>query len=209
MNALIIMFAVLTFVFQALVGQAPGLITGVPGIGYVFTIVYSIIQSVAFLKYEGRRWRIFAQGLLFSSIAFPLIPTFTLPAAMAAVLNSLIVNIVFNSFYGRFNRENKFWWILLTPEHYWTTLPFWLLPFISLFAPLQEVIELWFIPVMSVMLPIMIVEAVAGSYMGYKIYQRVENSAATPIPLPTKRMENSMNTAHYAKLSPEKIASTG
>jgi len=181
--ALIVMFAVLTFVFQALIGQVPGLITGVPGIGYAFTIVYSIIQSVAFLMYEGRRWRIFAQGLLFSLIAFPFIPTFTPPAAMAAILNSFIVDIVFNSFYGYFKKENRlFWWILLTQVYHWATLPLWLLPFISLFAPVEEVIEIWFIPVMSVMLPIMIVEAIAGSYTGYKIYKRIENVATTPPP---------------------------
>jgi hypothetical protein len=181
--ALIVMFAVLTFVFQALIGQVPGLITGVPGIGYAFTIVYSIIQSVAFLMYEGRRWRIFAQGLLFSLIAFPFIPTFTLPAAMAAIINSLIVDVVFNSFYGHFKKENKlFWWILLNQVYYWATLPFWLLPFLSLVTPIQEVLELWFIPLMSVMLPLMIVEAVAGSYIGYKIYKRTKNIAPTSQP---------------------------
>jgi hypothetical protein len=181
--ALIVMFAVLTFVFQALIGQVPSLITGVPGIGYAFTIVYSIIQSVAFLMYEGRRWRIFAQGLLFSLIAFPFIPTFTPPAAMAAILNSFIVDIVFNSFYGYFKKENKlFWWILLTQVYHWATLPLWLLPFLALFAPIQEVIEIWFIPVMSVMIPIMIVEAATGSYIGYKTYKRVENIAPTSPP---------------------------
>ena len=51
--ALVIMFAVLSFVFQALIGQVPSLITGVLGIGYAFTIVYSIIQSVAYLMYGG------------------------------------------------------------------------------------------------------------------------------------------------------------
>jgi hypothetical protein len=177
---LIVMFAVLTFVFQALIGQIPNLITGIPGIGYVFTIVYSIIQSVAFLMYEGRRWRIFAQGLLFSLIAFPIIPTFTLPAAMAAILNSFLVDIVFNSFYESFKKKNMlFRWIFLNQVYYWATLPFWLLPFLSLVAPIQEVIQIWFIPLMSVMIPIMIIEAITGSYIGYKIYKRVENVAAS------------------------------
>jgi uncharacterized membrane protein len=178
--ALIVMFAVLTFVFQVLIGQVPNLITGVSGIGYAFTIVYSIIQSVAFLMYEGRRWRIFAQGLLFSLLAVPLIPTFTPPAAMAAIVNSLLVDIIFNSFYERFKKANRvFWWILLNQVYYWATLPLWLLPFLALFLPIQEVIELWFIPLMSVMIPIMIVGAIAGSYIGYKIYKRVENIATT------------------------------
>ena len=178
--ALIVMFAVLTFVFQALIGQVPSLITGIPGIGYAFTIVYSIIQSVAFLLYEGRRWRIFAQGLLFSLIAFPFLPTFTLPAAMAAVITSFIVDVVFNSFYGHFKKANRLvWWILLNQVCYWATLPLWLLPFLFLVAPIQEVIETWFIPLMSVMLPLMIAEAVAGSYIGYKIYKRTKNIAPT------------------------------
>ena len=68
--ALIIVFAVLNFVFMLLIGQVPELITGVPGIGYVFTIVYSILQTVSWPLYKGRRWRIFAQGLLFSLLAF-------------------------------------------------------------------------------------------------------------------------------------------
>jgi hypothetical protein len=188
--ALIVMFAVLTFVFQALIGQVPNLVTGIPGIGYAFTIVYSIIQSVAFLLYEGRRWRIFAQGLLFSLIAFPLIPTFTPPAAMAAILNSFIVDVVFNSFYGYFRKENRlFWWILITQVYHWSTLPLWLLPFLSLVAPIEEVMEIWFIPVFSVMLPIMIAEAAAGSYIGYKIYKRVKNIAPTsPLSTPEENI---------------------
>ena len=174
---LVIFFAVVELVFQALIGQVPGLITGIEGIGYVFTIIYSIIQSVAYLMYEGRRWRIFAQGLLHALIAFPLIPTFILPVALAAIVNTLIVDVIFNSFHERFKRANRlFGWILFVQVYYWTTQPLWLLPFLSLFVPMEEAVA-WFVPVMSVMLPIMIIEAVAGSYLGYKIYQRVEKIA--------------------------------
>jgi magnesium-transporting ATPase (P-type) len=174
--ALLIMFAVLSFVFQALIGQVPSLIAGVPGIGYAFTIVYSIIQSVAYLMYGGRRWRIFAQTLLINSLAIlPIIPNWTVPVAMASIVNSFIVDSVFNSLYGKFKRDDKlFWWILLVQVYYWATSPFWLLLFSSLFAPVEQIIAEWFVPVMSVMLPIMIVEAVAGSSLGYKIYRRVE-----------------------------------
>ena len=35
-------------------------------------------------------------------------------------------------------------------------------------------IEQWFIPIMSVMLPIMIIEAIAGGYLGYQIYLRAK-----------------------------------
>jgi hypothetical protein len=173
--ALIIMFAALEIGFQVLIGQVPGLITGIEGIGYVFTILYSIIQSVAYLMYEGRRWRIFAQGLLHALIAFPLIPTFIFPAALAAIVNTLILDLIFNSVYKRFKSANKlFSWILIGQIFYWITQPLWLLLFSSFFVPVEEVISTWFVPIMSVMLPIMIIEAIAGSYLGYKIYRRVE-----------------------------------
>ena len=175
---LVVFFAVVELVFQALIGQVPGLITGIEGIGYAFTILYSIVQSVAYLMYEGRRWRIFAQGLLHALIAFPLIPTFILPVALAAIVNTLIVDVIFNSLYGRFKGANKlFVWILVVQVYYWSTQPLWLVPIFSFFVPLEEFIVAWFVPVMSVMLPIMIIEAVGGSYLGYKIYQRVEKIA--------------------------------
>jgi hypothetical protein len=172
---LVIMFAVLNFIFQALIGQVPSLITGIPGIGYAFTIVYSIVQSVAYLMYGGRRWRIFAQGLLISLLSLLFIPNWMLPTAMATIVNVLIVDSIFNSLYGKFKLNNRlFWWILLIQIYYWTTQPLLLLPFFSLFYPLELFIAEWFLPVMSIMLPIAIVEAVAGSYLGYGIYKRVE-----------------------------------
>ena len=175
--ALIIVFAALSFVFKSLIGQVPGLITGIRGIDYVFTIVYSVIQSVAYLMYEGRRWRIFAQGLLISLIYLLFIPTWALSVTMATISNTFIVDIIFNSLYGKFKRGNGlFWWILVLQVYSWTTHTLMLLPFVSLFVPIDEFIETWFIPVMSMMLPIIIIEAIAGSYIGYKIYQRVHAS---------------------------------
>lgn len=114
--------------------------------------------------------------MLINSLAIlPIIPNWTVPVAMATIVNSFIVDSVFNSLYGKFKRDDRsFWWILLVQLYYWTTLPFWLLPFFSLFAPIEQFIAEWFVPVMSVMLPIMIVETVAGSSLGYKIYRRVE-----------------------------------
>jgi riboflavin transporter FmnP len=104
--ALIAMFAAISFVFNVLIGQLPGLITGLAGMAYVFTIVYSIIQSVAYLMYGGRRWRILAQALLLSLLYF--------------------------------------------------------------------LVTAYFLLLVTAMLPVIIVEAVAGSFIGYKIFGRVE-----------------------------------
>jgi len=171
--ALIIMFAVLSFVFQVLIGQIPNLITGIAGIGYVFTIVYSITQTVAWLMYGGRRWRIFAQTLLFTLLCLSVIQSWTPPVVMATILNIFIVDLVFNSIHGSFERKNKLvWWAILTQGYYWTTHPLLVLSFSRIFFPVEAVA-----PIMSLILPLMIIEAIAGSYIGYKIYRRVEKIA--------------------------------
>jgi hypothetical protein len=174
--ALIILFAVLNLVFAVLIGQVPDLIAGVHGISLVFTIVYSINQSVAWLLFEGRRWRIFAMGLLFSLLALLAMPTILQPhAAMAGILSIFIVDALFNSLYGFFKKRDKLnWWILAAQVFSWGISPFWILAFSAPFFPVEAVIANWFIPIMSVMLPVMIVEAIAGGYIGYKIYRKVE-----------------------------------
>ena len=171
--ALIIMFVALSFAFKELIGQIET-ITGIHGSDFLLTIVYSIIQSVAYLMYGGRRWRILAQALLLSSLYFLFIPSWTLPVVMATITNMFIVDLVFNSFHGKFKRDNRlFWWILALQVYSWTTFSFIVLPFLFLFIPVEAVIA-YFVTVGIVWLPITIAEAVAGSYIGYKIYGRVE-----------------------------------
>ena len=173
--ALIIFFAVLNFIFMVVIGQVANSITFIPGIGYAFIIFYSIIASIAWLMYEGRRWRILAQGLLFNSLALLFIPSRRSPIVIGAILNVLIVDLIFNSVYGFFRKKNKLlWWIEFLQVFFWAIAPLWDVLFLSLFVyPFESVLKTWFIPIMSVMLPIMIVEALAGGYIGYKIYQRV------------------------------------
>lgn len=164
------------FVFMVLIGQIPRLITGIPGITYAFHIVYSILQSVSWLMFEGRRWRIVAQGLLISLLALTIIPVWTPAIALSTIVNMLIVDLVFNSFHGFFEKKKMlFQWLILGQVYYWSTHSLWVLLFSSLlFYPFEALLKNWFIPIMSVMLPIMIIEAIAGGYLGYQIYRRVK-----------------------------------
>ena len=176
--ALIITFAVLNFVFGFMIGQVPRLITGIPGIGYAFTIVYSITITVSFLMYEGRRWRMFTQGLLFTLLSLSIAYSDVLPAFISSTLCVFSLDVVFNSVYSHFKKKNRLVrWAIMGQVFYWTLSPLLILSALSLFYPLQGVLATWFIPVMSVMLPIMIIEAIAGGYIGYKIYRRVEKLA--------------------------------
>jgi hypothetical protein len=171
--ALIAMFVALSFVFKELFGQIEAF-TGIPGSDFALTIVYSIIQSVAYLMYGGRRWRILAQALLINLLYLLFIPTWIPPVLMATILNWFIVDIVFNSFYGKFERDNRlFRWILALQIYSWTTYSFMLLPFLALFIS-TEVAITYFVTIGIIWLPITIAQAVAGSYIGYKIFRRVE-----------------------------------
>ena len=174
--ALIIMFAVLNLVLMILIGQVPELITGIPAIGYAFIIFYAITQSVAILMYEGRRWRLVMQAFIFNTMALLSVATWTQIAALVSLISSIIVDVVFNSLYGYFKRKDKLlWFAVVTQVYSWTSQPIWTLLFVSLFlSPFESVLRNWFIPIILVVLPVIIVEAIAGGYIGYKTYERVK-----------------------------------
>lgn len=174
--ALIIMFAVLNVVLIIITGQIPELVTGIPAIGYAFIIFPAITQSVAILIYGGKRWRLVTQGLVFNTIALLSIQTWTPTAVIVALLTSLIIDVVFNSCYGLFKRRNKLhWWAILAQVYSYTTQPIWTLLFVSLFlAPFEAVLRNWFISIILMFYPLIILESIAGGYIGHKIYQRVE-----------------------------------
>jgi hypothetical protein len=178
--SLIIVFAALLVVLNVLISRIPETVSGIAGFGYLFTILYSITLSVSYLMYGGRRWRIIAQALLYALI-YTVLPISssaggTIPPLLATIVNAFTIDIVFNSFHGFFERRNRLqWWVILTQLYYWGTHSIWTLLLGSLlFFSFEMAFQFWFIPVMSVMLPVMIVEAVAGGYLGYKIYRRVE-----------------------------------
>ncbi|MFX1517948.1 MAG: hypothetical protein ACFFC6_16730 [Promethearchaeota archaeon] len=172
---LVIMFAVINFVFAALIGQVPRLITNIPGIGYIFNIFYSITITVALLFYKGRRWRFLMQAILFGFLTLFLAATpVALIGKISLILNALVLDVVFNSFYNYFSKRNKLlWWVILGQVYYWFTDSFWLVLVNLMFYPWEGVIATWYI-VMPFILPIMVIEAIAGGYIGYQIYQRVK-----------------------------------
>ena len=178
--SLVIVFVALLVVLNVLISRIPETVSGIAGFGYLFTILYSITLSVAYLMYGGRRWRIIAQASLYALVytVLPISssPGGTIPPLLATIVNAFTIDIVFNSFHGFFERRNRLqWWVIPTQLYYWGTHSIWTLVFTSLlFYPFEAAMQYWFIPVALVMLPVMIVEAVAGGYIGYKIYRRVE-----------------------------------
>jgi hypothetical protein len=172
--ALIMMFAVLIFAFRLLVYRGVGMIN-IPGLAYTLSIFFSIIYSLFFLMCEGRRWRLSFLALLSTMLYITFINSAFHPTEMATLLNLFIVDVVFNSLYGTFERKNKLLWLtILFQIYFWTTYTLWLLVFSSvLFHPFEAFFKNWFIPTMSIT-PVLILEGLAGGFIGYQIYRRVK-----------------------------------
>jgi hypothetical protein len=171
-----ISFALVSFGYTVFVGQIGTMITGIAGINYIFAIGHAIIMSVSLLVYRGRRWRFFFQSLLLTLL---IIPThmagtpFDALARIPMVINNFFADLLFNSLYGFFQRVNRLvWWATLAAIT--TTLLdsfFTVIIWSQIYSP--EFMATY-VNVVILMIPVIIVEAVAGGYLGYKIYGRVE-----------------------------------
>ena len=174
--SLIIIVVVLNFTIMLITNQITSVIY-VVGLSYVFTIFYAINASVAWLMYEGRRWRILLQAILFNTVTSLFIPSSTIVLGVSGVLHAFTADLIFNSFYSQFKTKNRlFWWIILLQIFFWVTAPFFTFVFLASFVyPINSVLNIFLIPTLTVGLPIMIIEAILGAIIGYKIFQRVEN----------------------------------
>src|SRR3989304_3497970 len=173
--ACIIFLAVLGLVSTALVVQMAGLISGIPGANYVFTIVLAVQTSFSFLAYEGRRWRFFVQFSLFTFMVIPTYlggPPFDVPGRIHFFITGFLADLVINSFYETFKKREKLdWWSVSGALLFWVMLPFSALLIRPLFYS-PEAVAL-FANVVLLLLPVIIAESIAGGYLGYRIYLRV------------------------------------
>ncbi|MDG6223825.1 MAG: hypothetical protein IAX21_02640 [Candidatus Bathyarchaeota archaeon] len=170
----IIVMAVLQFVITALIAQMGTIITGIPGTNFLFTILLAIPITFSLLTYEGRRWRIFMQLALFILLAIPTRlggPAFDPISRLGSLTTAFLIDLLANSIYGFFkNRHKLLWWAVLTSGAYWLMIPFFsTVTKILFYTP--EAVES-FIGVVSVLLPVIIGQALLGGYIGYQIYKR-------------------------------------
>ena len=170
----IIVMAVLQLVITVLIAQMGTLITGIPGTNFLFTLLLAIPITFSLLTYEGRRWRIFMQLALFALIALPTRlggPAFDPVSRFGTFTVAILIDIIANSLYGTFKKRDKLlWWAILCSGIYWCLIPlFSTITKILFYTP--EAVEA-FIGVVSVLLPVIIGEALIGGYIGYQIYKR-------------------------------------
>ncbi|TRO45978.1 hypothetical protein E2P65_06530 [Candidatus Bathyarchaeota archaeon] len=174
--ALVILLAVASFAYTALVGQLAWLFTGIPGSNLIFTIGHAILISLALLIYQGKRWRFFLQHILFAILIIPTYlqgtPFEVLPR-LGIVMHGIQADILFNTLYGFFNERNKLVCLsVFIAVEFFLAAPFINILWFSLIYP--PVFVTVFISTILLLLPVIIVESLIGGLIGYKIYQRVK-----------------------------------
>lgn len=172
----IVMLSVVGLVATALVAQMAGLISGIRGSNYIFTIILAIVTGLSLLMYEGRRWRFFAQTALFAILIIPTYlsgPPFSVQSKIHFFITGFVADAVVNSFYCAFRKREKLkYWSIFGALLFWGMLPLFSLLIRPFFYP-PEAVAL-FANVVLVLLPVIIVEAIAGGYLGYRIYVRLK-----------------------------------
>lgn len=171
----IIFMAVLGLVSTALIVQMAGLISGIRGANYIFTIILSIQTTISFLLYEGRRWRFFVQFSIFTLL---IIPTYLggLPFAAQSrihfIITAFLADLIINSFYEKSRKRDKLKrWSISGSLLFWLMLPFFSLLTHSLFYSFKAIV--FAADVILLLLPVIIAESIAGGYLGYRIFLRL------------------------------------
>jgi len=176
--AYVVLFSVLSVVNLATVIQFFAVFLPLPGVAYFVDIVGAILGGINFLLFEGRRWRIFAKGILIALLTLPFYfgpgaPPFNIITRIPIIIKMLLVDVIFNSLYGTFKKRNKLHWLSILPVTFFFTVgPFIDMFFFSLFVPFEL---LWLTySFVAMMLPLIVGLSIAGGYIGYGIYKRVE-----------------------------------
>lgn len=175
--ALVILFGVIGVVQGVFVVQIAKLLTGLPGINYLLIIFIAIWISLCFLVFQGRRFRAFLANMIFIILTIPTYVMgmpFDLSARIPGILTIVIADIVFNSFYISFRKRNKLlrWIILLSLSFVLLDVGLRVLTYPIFFS--AEVVST-FLRITLWLMPVILIETVAGGYVGYKIYQRIKN----------------------------------
>lgn len=177
--SLILLLAVLSFVYSMLIAQLPTLIVGVVGLNYIFIFGYGILIGLSFLIYKGKKWRFGFQTAL---LALLMIPTFAMGtpfdvlARLPLIIGGFLSDFIFNSIYNYFctKKRLKYWAILATLFTIGINLFLTVLNMVLFYPP---TVMTSFIHVVSLLSPVIIIEALIGGYIGFVLFNRIKNTS--------------------------------
>lgn len=173
--ALVIILAVASFIYTVFVGQLGNMITGILGFNYFFVFGHAILISLSFLIYQGRRWRFLLQSILVAFLTLPTYMTgmpFDVLARWPSMAGSFFADLIFNSMYTSFGtRKRLLLWAFLAVFGFFLLTPFFAALNMFLFYPPQ--VFTLYVTVYFMLFPVTIVELIIGSFIGHKIYNRI------------------------------------
>ena len=179
--AVIIVLAVVSFLYSVFIGQLGNLFTGVLGFNYFFFWGHAILIAFGLLVYEGRRWRFFAQGIIVALLTLPTYQSglpFDIIARIPMVVNSFLIDILFNTGWRYFKKKNQLLlWIIISNIVWIVFIPFLLVLNMSIFYSAQ-VLTTW-LNVYFMLFPLTFIEMVVGAYIGYKLFTRINSEEFT------------------------------
>ena len=173
--SLVVITAVVVFVFSVFIFQTASMITGIQGMNFIFTFGMATFISLTFLLFEGRRWRFFFHNTLFALLILPTSlggTPYDIFPRLVIILAGFPADLILNSVYKAFkNKHRLVWWSILTT---------------TFFIPLVNVFQISLYPiyfssefvtaytnVVILMIPWIIGGSVVGGFLGYKLYRRV------------------------------------
>ena len=174
--ALVIVIAVVSFVYSVLIGQLGAIFTGIQGFNYLFYVGHALFISLGLLLYKGRRWRFFLQTVLVALLSLP-VSQFGAPydvmARIPVVLNGIFLDLLFNSLYQYFQKREKLllWSLLISLVGVFTCLVFISLNFI-LFISMEALNS--FMNLFFMLSPIKVIEGLVGGYLAFQISERLK-----------------------------------
>lgn len=173
--ALVIILAVVSFVYSLFVGQLGNLFTGILGLNFLFFVGHAIFICFGFLMYEGRRWRFFLQTILVALLTLPTHQSgapFDVLARIPMIAISFFTDLIFNSVYIFFKKRNRLiWWAILIAVGWLLMIPLFVILNMLIFYP-PEVLTMW-VNVFLSLFPVTLIEMIIGAYIANKIYGRV------------------------------------
>ena len=173
--ALAIILAVTGFIYTLIVFQLGFLITGIPGSNYLFLIGQVIWITLAFLLFNGKRWRLTLSITIFGILTLPTaamgVPYNILPR-IPLILNALQSDIIMNTFYQSFKKSKRMIWFILifAVEHFLVDGLLRIITYPYFYSIEYQSV---FLGVFTLMLPVIIIESILGAYIAYQIYLRI------------------------------------
>ena len=176
--AQVILLAVASFIYTVFLGQLGNMITGILGLNYFFIFGHAILISLSFLIYQGRRWRFLLQSTLVAILTLPTFMTgmpFDVLSKWPMIAGAFFADLLLNSLYFFFNKTKKLvFWAFLAVFVFLVIAPFFAALNMFLFYP-QQVFTAY-VNVYFILFPVTIIEIAIGSYIGHKIYNRINKS---------------------------------